>query len=209
MEPLVIALITLTGVAITALVTWSIAQRRIAAQYVTGERAKWRDEIRSKAPEVHSAILNGQSTKIAQIRIEFGALLNPFDPHDQGLLNCMVVTSSQEARKTTADDFAERIRLLLKHDWDRAKLEASGILCGWFLDVRRWRPDWGDASSVQGPFGIRWLRRWVRNRRVRRGLCRCETYKVRWVRAALFLAIIGAVWFCTKLGAFVTKLALG
>ena len=209
MDALAIALITWTGVAITALVTWSIAQRRIAAQYVTGERAKWRDEIRSKALQADRAILKGESTNIAQIRIEIGALLNPFDPHDQELLDCMVARSTQEARKTTADDFAERIRLLLKHDWDRAKLEASVFLFRWFLDVRQWGPDWGDARSVQGPFGIRWLRRWARNRRVRSGLWRCETYKVRWVRAALFLAVIGAVWFCTKLGAFVTKLAVG
>ena len=207
MDALIIALITWTGVALTALVTWAIAQRRIAAQYITAERAKWREDIRTKALWTHSAILNGDSTAIEQLRIELSALLNPFDPHDKKLLDCLVANNSNESHSTTAGDFADRVRLLLKHDWDRAKLEASVFLFRWFLDVRRWGPDWGNASAVQGSSATRWFKRWARNRRLRKGaLWKCETYRVRWFRAALFLATITVVWTCTKLGEFLQKL---
>ena len=45
-NPILLAVITLVGVTLTAFVTWLIAQRQIWMQYITAERAKWRENIR-------------------------------------------------------------------------------------------------------------------------------------------------------------------
>ena len=63
-ESIILAVITLMGVAITAFVTWLIAQRQITAKHVTAERAKWRDKIRTQALEAHDAILGGDAAKV-------------------------------------------------------------------------------------------------------------------------------------------------
>ncbi len=112
---IVVAVITLVGVALTAFVTWLIAQRQILAKHVTAERAKWRKNVRAQALEVHDAILCGDGEKIGRLRSEFRALLNPFDCQDQAILKCMTVDGSREE---VTEEFAGRISLLLKHDWD-------------------------------------------------------------------------------------------
>ena len=128
------AVFTLMGVVITALVTWLIAQRQIVVKHVTAERAKWRRRIRVQALKVHDAILYEDEAAVGRLRSEFIALLNPFDCDDQAILDCITV---DEPRQGRADEFASRISLLLKHDWERAKLEAGFFLRRWVLDAKR------------------------------------------------------------------------
>ena len=207
-DELKIALITLAGVVLTAFATWSIAQRRIAAQHVIAERAKWRNDIRTKALLVHDAMLRGETATVARLKIDLAARLNPFDRHDQELLKCMVVKDSDKARQCAACEFARRISLLLKHDWDRAKLEASVFVWRWFLDVRRWGLDWDDHKSGEDNFrgGLELC---ARKRRAHKVLWLCEKYKLRkyklrWGRAAFTLTVLVAAWCFTKLGELVT-----
>ena len=173
---LVVAVITLTGVGLTAVVTWLIAQRRIAVEHVTAERAKWREKIRTQALLVHDAILCGNAAAVVRLKCEFRALLNPFDPEDHKLLECMKVDESPNAHKTTAEDFTRQVSLLLKHDWDRAKLEAGFFLGRWTLDAKRWGLDWALGKSGE--------------RRAREGLRWYEKHKVRPVRTTVLLIVI-------------------
>ena len=135
--PIIVAVITLTGVFTTALVTWAIAQRHIAAQHITAERAKWRKEIRALALLARDAILGGEAPTVERLESELRTLLNPLDDHDCKLLACMVSDGNEEERKCRAKEFIKRVSLLLKHDWDRAKLEAGFFGRRWFLKAER------------------------------------------------------------------------
>ena len=136
-NPIVVALITLAGVVITALVTWSIAQRRIAVEHVTAERTKWRNEVRKLALKVHDAILCGDTQALRRLKSQFSILLSPFDRCDKGILDCIKVVDGRCDRERKATEFDRRISLLLKHDWERAKLEAGFFLPRWTLKARR------------------------------------------------------------------------
>ena len=141
-EAILVALIALLGVVLTAFVTWLIAERRILTEHVTAERAKWRDRIREKALEVHDAILlgtHGTRSTLDRLRLEFGALLNPGDPEDHGILDCIGPCGPQDCRIGRAEEFGRPIAFLLKHDWERAKLEAGFPLCRWVLRAKRIR----------------------------------------------------------------------
>ena len=133
----IVAAITLMGVVITAFVTWVIAQRQIIAKNVTEERAKWRGKIRAQALEAQDAIVFGNESRARRLKSEFRALLNPLDCHDQAILGCMTVNGSRRERERRMEEFAKRISLLLKHDWERAKLEAGFFLWRWILEPKR------------------------------------------------------------------------
>ena len=175
-ESIILAFIMLVGVAITACVTWLIAQRQIMARHVTAERAKWRNKIRTQALEVHDAILGGDAAKVRRLQSEFRALLNPFDCHDQAILACMTVNKSGQERENRADQFARQISLLLKHDWERAKLEAGFFLCRWVLEAKRLPLKWADGKNSCEHCTLKYF----------------EKYKIRTLRV-LVLAIAVAV----------------
>ena len=146
-DSIALALISLLAVALTAFVTWLIAQRQILAQHVTAERAKWRENVRAQALEVYDAMLCGDADKVGRLQSKFRALLNPFDRHDQTVLDCMAVDESLQERKKLADVFARRVSLLLKHDWERAKLEAGFFLWRLVLKPRRVPLNWDDVDG--------------------------------------------------------------
>lgn len=182
-----LAAITLMGVLITAFVTWVIAQRQILAQYVTAERAKWRQTVRAQALEVHDAILCGDAKKVGRLQSEFRALLNPLDCQDQEILDCMTANGSCEQREEAAKEFAERISLLLKHDWERAKLEAGFFMRRWVWEPRRLPLDWRDGGDGVNCVGNK-LPWWKRN-------------KIKWsgvlalvLAGALVLGILACIW---------------
>ena len=114
--------LTWIGAAIIALVAWFVAQAQIKARHVTEERARWRRQIRETASKTHGAFLAGNVRETIRLQKDFRALLNPFDREDQEILDCL--------ENNRSDEFDTRISLLLKHDWERGKLEASFIsLC--------------------------------------------------------------------------------
>lgn len=134
---IVLSFITLFGVVATAFVTWLIAQRRLMGEHVTAERTKWRKKIRKKALEVHDVIVSGKIDEALKLQNEFRVLLNPFDQSDHEILRCIDAKGSEADRESRARDFARSISLLLKHDWDRAKLEAGLFPSRWFVKAKR------------------------------------------------------------------------
>ena len=180
---IIVALITVIGVVLTAFVTWSIAQRRIAVEHVTAERTKWREKVRTLALQVHDALLSGDTASIGRLQSEFSALLNPVDRDDQAILDCMTLDESSQEREERAIEFARRISLLLKHDWDRAKLEAGFFLRRWLLNAKRHKL----KSAVEESCG----------RRTCKKLRWWEKYEINWL-GALFLAaaVVVGIWAC-------------
>ena len=52
-------------------------------------------------------------------------MLNPRDSEDNGILDSICRLNGLAESNAELDEFSKRVALLLKHDWDRAKLGAS------------------------------------------------------------------------------------
>jgi len=135
---------------VSALFSVLTAERRIAAENVIQERKNWRDKIRELASEVHEALVGIDEAKLRELRARFSLLVNPHDTQDQEIL--ALITA---AHTTHSDEFTQRVALLLKHDWERAKREAS-----------LWRRVW-ERVPARVPFtafqpGLEHRYRWAR-----------------------------------------------
>jgi hypothetical protein len=112
---------------------WNNA-RNIKIENITKERAKWRDDVRQKSLEVHKAAVSLNVVWLNELHLQFGLILNPEDVNDRAILDtirCLKI-SQNEAVLT---EFADRVSLLLKHDWERAKWEAKGGDCAFASDM--------------------------------------------------------------------------
>ena len=184
---IVLSLITLLGVVVTALVTWLIAQRRLIGEHVTTERTKWRDTIREKASKVHDAIISGNADDALRLRNEFQALLNPFDLDDREILCRIDAEGCDDCRKHRALEFGRSISLLLKHDWERAKLEAGFSPTHWFVDAKRFSLEYAyGKDGKRCPPTLRW----------------CDKFEIKWKRSVVYLVLLlpivvglGVLWF--------------
>jgi hypothetical protein len=98
------------------------SERQLAAENVIRERKDWREKIRKLAAKVYHAFISGESdeNKFRVLRAKLALRLNPHDAEDQKILE--LVAPGNAAR---ADEFNQRVSLLLKHDWERAKRDAS------------------------------------------------------------------------------------
>jgi hypothetical protein len=99
--------------------------RNIKVANVTRERAKWRNTVRGRALEIHKAMVEGKD--MAEIRSQLALILNPLDREDRAILRLIDKPPTQELREATLKEFVERVSLLLKHDWERAKWESSSV----------------------------------------------------------------------------------
>ena len=136
MESGLAALVGAVGGLVGAVLVWLVAQHRIQAEHVTRERAKWRKKIRKKSLEVHEALTAARRSDqdLLRLQMQFRLLLSPLDDRDCEILRCITPTSCKEQRQVAqAKQFAYRVSLLLKHDWERAKLEAGFPVPGWFF----------------------------------------------------------------------------
>ena len=120
-----------TASVIAALVSAVVAiwttQRRISIENITTERQKWRTKIREIALSIHDALIKRDEELINRLRAELRGLLNPEDEEDNAILTCVYLPEKEE-ELARAEEFAQRIALLLKHDWERAKLEAGSMV---------------------------------------------------------------------------------
>jgi hypothetical protein len=112
------------GGLIGAAVSLRTNTRTIKIENITKERAKWRDNVREKALWVQRAAVAGDRSALDEHHLAFTLILNPIDPMDRPILALI------RQLKITPDEphlteFADRISLLLKHDWQRAKWEAE------------------------------------------------------------------------------------
>jgi hypothetical protein len=64
-------------------------------------------------------------------RSEFSLNLNPFDQEDEGILAVINTVKNRDTLDVKLPEFADRVALLLKHDWERAKHEAKPLLFRW------------------------------------------------------------------------------
>ncbi len=103
---------------------------------MTQERAKWRDKIRIKAVEVHQAAVAHNTAKLSELHLELSINLNPFDQEDKDILADIELLKNRDTLETKLIEFADRVTLLLKHDWERAKHEAKPWFFRWCPPVR-------------------------------------------------------------------------
>ena len=117
------------GVVIGAAVSLRTSTRNIKVENITKERAKWRDKVRKKSLAVHQDAVKCDATALEAHHLEFSLILNPFDHEDRAIL-ALIRQLKSKADESHLTEFADRIALLLKHDWQRAKWEAED---NWFL----------------------------------------------------------------------------
>ncbi|RLA03272.1 MAG: hypothetical protein DRQ54_10980 [Gammaproteobacteria bacterium] len=118
-------LLTFIGGLVTAYVTLWNAERKIAIDNITKERAKWRDKIRELALEVHKAIELEDALKLSELKNQFRLNLNPTDEKDNNIL--ALISSVEKDKHKQAEQFSLCVSYLLKHDWERAKLESKPL----------------------------------------------------------------------------------
>lgn len=156
LETIIVAAITgVLASLVTAFVNKSTADKKNAIENITQERKKWRDDLRAAAVEVRR-LSQGEDTlkkipeeKLGKMRIYsleeaysyFEIRLNPDDPADNEILSSL--------KNKDIDLFEKQVAALLKHDWERAKKEASArtylfvlgkglALFGFFISMKEW-----------------------------------------------------------------------
>ena len=124
---------SVVGGLVAGFVALRSGERKIQIENVTQERAKWREKIRIKSIEVHQAAVADNSAKLAELHLEFSLNLNPFHQEDKDILAVINALKNRDTLDVKQSEFSDRVALLLKHDWERAKHEAKP----WFF---RWSP---------------------------------------------------------------------
>jgi hypothetical protein len=115
---------TVISAIVAAVVALWTAQRKISIENITQDRRAWRETIRANALFVHDALISRDTKKLNKLRAEFRTLLNPEDMEDSAIISSISLPDDGKELEC-AEEFAERIALLLKHDWERVKLEAG------------------------------------------------------------------------------------
>lgn len=131
--------LALVGAALgSAVLFWNNA-RNIKIDNITKERAKWRDDVRQKSLDVHKAAVSLNGVWLDELHLQFSLILNPEDTNDRAILATIrrLKTSQDEV---VLIEFADRVSLLLKHDWERAKWEAKGGDCDFSSDIVPCKP---------------------------------------------------------------------
>ncbi|MGD8113195.1 hypothetical protein [Vibrio sp. TRT 17S01] len=110
---------------VAGFVTLRANDRKIAAENITQQRQLWREKIRSLSVKICSAYTANEHHKIPALYVELQLLLNPSDSDDLDILD--TVWDMREANPSKELDIVlgEKLALLLKHDWERAKAESK------------------------------------------------------------------------------------
>ena len=131
-EPLSMFQVVLTSSVVSGVVSAFVAiwttQKKISIENITQERTKWREKVRAKALEVHTSIINRNEDDLKRLKVEFSVILNPSDCEDRKIIGCIKLPQKGKENECS-DVFSQRVSFLLKHDWERSKLEASPLLC--------------------------------------------------------------------------------
>lgn len=110
---------------VAGFVTLRSNDRKIAAENIIQQRQMWREKIRSISVKICSSYTSNEYHQIPKYYVELQLLLNPTDPDDIDILE--TVWSMKEAGSGEKLDIVlgEKLALLLKHDWERAKVESK------------------------------------------------------------------------------------
>jgi hypothetical protein len=112
---------------VAGLVALRTSERKIAIENITQLRTLWRDKVRENALEVTSAYRYKNSTKLIDLYVTFQLILNPEDDDDLSILDTLWEMQANESDSNLSIVFSEKLSQLLKHDWERAKIEAKPI----------------------------------------------------------------------------------
>lgn len=102
-------------------------ERKISIENITQERMRWREKVRALTLSISDAIESKDDVKLLALRNELAIRLNPGDPADNKILAHLDEVDKKDTKQVNKD-FVASIALLLKHDWERSKLEASPML---------------------------------------------------------------------------------
>ncbi len=120
-------------------------------RYVTHEREKWRQNIRVISEEILNCQQKHQLTqtalyllKLTRLRHRLALLLNPSDPEDLLILESidLIVRYSQNSNDIQFKEFKIKeeflfyelgVQFLLKHDWERIKIESKYHFTHYFM----------------------------------------------------------------------------
>lgn len=112
---------------VAGLVTLRMSERKIAIENITQQRQIWREKIRCLANHLKKSYKSGEKDTLHDHYIELQLLLNPEDDNDQSILDTvweMIEAKGSDDRHIV---LSEKLSLLLKHDWERAKREAKPV----------------------------------------------------------------------------------
>lgn len=110
---------------VAGFVTLRTAERKIAIENITQQRQQWRNKVRDKCVEAVKAFHGNDSLRILELYVEFQLILNPQDVNDKSILDTLWDMHTNSKDSELAIELSEKLALLLKHDWERAKLEAN------------------------------------------------------------------------------------
>lgn len=116
---------------VAGLVTLRTTERKIAIENITQQRKLWRDKVREKSLEAAKGYKNNDASKLKELYGEFQLILNPEDDNDKSILDTLWQMQNEHKEKDLIIEFTEKLALLLKHDWERAKLEAKPVWHFW------------------------------------------------------------------------------
>jgi hypothetical protein len=117
--------VALLGASVGGILTYFTAIRGFYNTSVVAERKAWRDTVRDLSQRLSNALDSGNNPEIIFLRRELMVRLNPADRKDDEILE-----------SKTSDELTLRVSVLLKHDWERVKLESS--LWRWiFFEAQR------------------------------------------------------------------------
>jgi len=110
---------------VAALVSLRSSERKIHVENVTQERAKWRNAMRELANAIITAATSDKAVETKRQSAQLALNVNPFDTEDIGLVEAAKKFSTSTDLNSHIEEFTDRMTLLLKHDWERAKREAQ------------------------------------------------------------------------------------
>ena len=134
---------------VTVLITHRRENKNDQLKYVTEERKEWRAKMRTLIVTFLTNSLHRDGDLLAspkideliKIKTEIAINLNPIDDEDEKIVGLMNIYIDLHKKSKTIDIENTRIKLerafskLLKHDWERVKLEAKSkpVISYWRL----------------------------------------------------------------------------
>jgi len=112
---------------VAGLVTLRVNERKIAIENITQQRQLWREKIRLKGAKVVKEYTANNKPKILGLYVDFQLILNPYDNLDTSILDTIWEMYETENNLCLSIELSEKLSLLLKHDWERAKGEAKPV----------------------------------------------------------------------------------
>ncbi|MHA4868178.1 hypothetical protein ACXZ1M_10770 [Duganella sp. PWIR1] len=109
---------------VAAAVSLHSSERKIHMENITHERAIWRGEMRKLADALTKAARDANANEVELHCIQLMLNLNPFDTEDMSIVAVAKGLVDSTDLDAALNELTERMALLLKHDWERAKREA-------------------------------------------------------------------------------------